>query len=83
MGQYHKICETHPDWNAKIKNFRKWLRKFWLGGETDKEVKNWALNTYKENHNFNFFQLNFPGTPKGSYWLLDTDYDNYAAVYSW
>ena len=46
MGQYHKICEIHPDWNAKIKNFRKWLRKFWLGGETDKGVKNWALNNH-------------------------------------
>ena len=27
-------------------------------------------------------KLHFPGTPEGDYWVLDTDYDNWSAVYS-
>ena len=27
-------------------------------------------------------KLNFPGTPEGDYWVLDTDYENWSAVYS-
>merc|ERR1719215_118704 len=27
-------------------------------------------------------KLNFPGTPEGDYWVIDTDYENWSAVYS-
>ena len=27
-------------------------------------------------------EVDFPGSPPGNYWILDTDYDNYNVVYS-
>ena len=27
-------------------------------------------------------KLNFPSTPEGDYWVIDTDYENWSAVYS-
>jgi hypothetical protein len=28
-------------------------------------------------------KVHFAGFPVGDYWLIETDYDNYASIYTW
>jgi apolipoprotein D and lipocalin family protein len=44
------------------------------------EICGYAVS--KDPNNLGQLALQFPGTPEGDYWVLDTDYENYSAVYS-
>ena len=45
--------------------------------------KRFTQNSFQENYQFfTSFQVKFPGVPDGDYRVLDTDYENWAAIYS-
>lgn len=49
-------------------------------GQEYKDICGYAEST--DSNNPGALKLHFPGTPEGDYWVLDTDYENFSAVYS-
>ena len=56
------------------------VRNIGIFGSGDKEICGHADS--KDEANPAQLKLYFPGTPEGDYWVLDTDYENWSAVYS-
>jgi len=56
------------------------VRNIGIFSNEDKEICGHADS--KDPSNPAQLKLYFPGTPEGDYWVLDTDYENWSAVYS-